>query len=165
MVVNLYLLPTILWGGSTTERIRTPGTNKDLPRYPIRIRTPGTNKDSNPRCHQGLEPFNPTNLFDCLNWWCQFLAFSDLHYLCKQKRSSFETKIEFMKILGNIIWLVFGGLGIAVEYFASSLLLMITIIGILYLLILLYGKRKNQELKKGEEIPLDSPPKLLSLCC
>ena len=35
-----------------------------------------------------------------------------------------------MKILGNIIWLVFGGLGIAVEYFVSSLLLMITIIGI-----------------------------------
>lgn len=35
-----------------------------------------------------------------------------------------------MKILGNIIWLVFGGLGIAVEYFISSLLLMITIIGI-----------------------------------
>ena len=35
-----------------------------------------------------------------------------------------------MKILGNIIWLVFGGLGIAVEYFVSSLLLLITIIGI-----------------------------------
>ena len=52
------------------------------------------------------------------------------HYLCKQKYSSFETEIEFMKILGNIIWLVFGGLGIAVEYFISSLLLMITIIGI-----------------------------------
>ena len=35
-----------------------------------------------------------------------------------------------MKILGNIIWLVFGGLGIAVEYFVSSLLLMITSMGI-----------------------------------
>lgn len=35
-----------------------------------------------------------------------------------------------MKILRNIIWLVFGGLGIAVEYFVSSLLLLITIIGI-----------------------------------
>ena len=35
-----------------------------------------------------------------------------------------------MKILGNIIWLVFGGLGIAVEYFVSSLLMMITTIGI-----------------------------------
>ena len=35
-----------------------------------------------------------------------------------------------MKILGNIIWLIFEGFGIAVEYFISSLLLMITIIGI-----------------------------------
>jgi len=35
-----------------------------------------------------------------------------------------------MKILGNIIWLIFGGLLIAVEYFVSSLFLMITIIGI-----------------------------------
>jgi uncharacterized membrane protein YccF (DUF307 family) len=35
-----------------------------------------------------------------------------------------------MKILGNIVWLIFGGFGIAVEYFVSSLLLMITIIGI-----------------------------------
>lgn len=35
-----------------------------------------------------------------------------------------------MKILGNIIWLVFGGLMIAVEYFISGLLLCITIIGI-----------------------------------
>ena len=35
-----------------------------------------------------------------------------------------------MKILGNIIWLVFGGFAIAIEYFASSLLLMLTIIGI-----------------------------------
>ena len=35
-----------------------------------------------------------------------------------------------MKLLGNIIWLIFGGFGIAVEYFISSLLLMITIIGI-----------------------------------
>ena len=35
-----------------------------------------------------------------------------------------------MKILGNIVWLIFGGFGIAVEYFISSLLLMITFIGI-----------------------------------
>ena len=34
-----------------------------------------------------------------------------------------------MKILGNIIWLIFGGFGIAVEHFISSLLLMITIVG------------------------------------
>ncbi|MDR3340527.1 MAG: YccF domain-containing protein [Candidatus Symbiothrix sp.] len=35
-----------------------------------------------------------------------------------------------MKIVGNIIWLVFGGVFIAVEYLVSSVLLMITIIGI-----------------------------------
>lgn len=35
-----------------------------------------------------------------------------------------------MKILGNIVWLVFGGLETAIGYFVSSVLLMITIIGI-----------------------------------
>ena len=35
-----------------------------------------------------------------------------------------------MKILGNIIWLIFGGIIIAVEYFIASMALMITIIGI-----------------------------------
>ncbi len=35
-----------------------------------------------------------------------------------------------MKILGNILWLIFGGLNIALEYFVASLLLMITIVGI-----------------------------------
>jgi uncharacterized membrane protein YccF (DUF307 family) len=35
-----------------------------------------------------------------------------------------------MKILGNLIWLIFGGIIIAVEYFIGSILLMITIIGI-----------------------------------
>ena len=35
-----------------------------------------------------------------------------------------------MKLLGNLLWLVFGGLFIALEYFIASLLLMITIIGI-----------------------------------
>ena len=35
-----------------------------------------------------------------------------------------------MKFLGNIIWLICGGLLTAVEYQISSLLLMITIIGI-----------------------------------
>ena len=35
-----------------------------------------------------------------------------------------------MKIIGNIIWLVFGGFAIALEYFAASIALMITIIGI-----------------------------------
>jgi uncharacterized membrane protein YccF (DUF307 family) len=35
-----------------------------------------------------------------------------------------------MKLLGNIIWLLFGGFIIAIEYFTSSLLLMLTIVGI-----------------------------------
>ena len=35
-----------------------------------------------------------------------------------------------MKFLGNVIWLVFGGILISVEYLISSLLLMVTIIGI-----------------------------------
>ncbi|MDC1022045.1 YccF domain-containing protein [Schleiferiaceae bacterium] len=35
-----------------------------------------------------------------------------------------------MKLLSNLLWLVFGGLFIAIEYFLASLLLMITIIGI-----------------------------------
>ena len=35
-----------------------------------------------------------------------------------------------MKILGNIIWLIFGGLHTAIEYFIAGLILMTTIIGI-----------------------------------
>lgn len=35
-----------------------------------------------------------------------------------------------MKILGNIIWLLFGGIFIAIEYFVASLILIITIVGI-----------------------------------
>ena len=35
-----------------------------------------------------------------------------------------------MKLLGNIVWLVFGGIVIAIEYCIGSLLLMITIVGI-----------------------------------
>lgn len=35
-----------------------------------------------------------------------------------------------MKLLGNIIWVLFGGLLIALEYFTASLVLIITIIGI-----------------------------------
>ena len=33
-----------------------------------------------------------------------------------------------MKTLGNIIWVIFGGLHIALEYFIAGLILMITII-------------------------------------
>ena len=35
-----------------------------------------------------------------------------------------------MKILGNILWLIFGGFIIAIEYFVASFILMITIVGI-----------------------------------
>lgn len=35
-----------------------------------------------------------------------------------------------MKTLGNLIWLLFGGICIAIEYLIASLLLIITIIGI-----------------------------------
>jgi uncharacterized membrane protein YccF (DUF307 family) len=35
-----------------------------------------------------------------------------------------------MKLLGNLIWLVFGGFIISIEYIISSILLMVTIIGI-----------------------------------
>jgi uncharacterized membrane protein YccF (DUF307 family) len=35
-----------------------------------------------------------------------------------------------MRFLGNIIWLVFGGFVIAIEYLVGSLILMITIVGI-----------------------------------
>ncbi|HAA12820.1 MAG TPA: YccF domain-containing protein [Cytophagales bacterium] len=35
-----------------------------------------------------------------------------------------------MKLLGNLIWFIFGGVFIAIEYIIASLLMMITIIGI-----------------------------------
>jgi uncharacterized membrane protein YccF (DUF307 family) len=35
-----------------------------------------------------------------------------------------------MNFLGNLIWLIFGGIIIAIEYFVGSIILMITIIGI-----------------------------------
>ena len=35
-----------------------------------------------------------------------------------------------MKILGNLIWLIFGGFAVAIEYFVSSIVMMLTIIGI-----------------------------------
>ncbi len=35
-----------------------------------------------------------------------------------------------MNTIGNVIWLIFGGIIVAIEYLISSLLLMITIIGI-----------------------------------
>ena len=41
-----------------------------------------------------------------------------------------------MKILGNIIWLVFGGLETAIEYLIAGVAMMITIIGILFMNVL-----------------------------
>lgn len=35
-----------------------------------------------------------------------------------------------MSIIGNLIWLIFGGILIAIEYFIGSIALMITIVGI-----------------------------------
>ena len=35
-----------------------------------------------------------------------------------------------MRILGNLIWLLFGGIAIALEYFVASFVLIISIIGI-----------------------------------
>jgi uncharacterized membrane protein YccF (DUF307 family) len=35
-----------------------------------------------------------------------------------------------MRILGNLIWLIFGGFIIAIEYLIGSIILMITIVGI-----------------------------------
>jgi len=35
-----------------------------------------------------------------------------------------------MKTIGNILWVLFGGIFIAIEYFVSSIILFITIVGI-----------------------------------
>lgn len=35
-----------------------------------------------------------------------------------------------MKILGNLVWLLFGGIVIAIEYLVGSILLIVTVIGI-----------------------------------
>ena len=35
-----------------------------------------------------------------------------------------------MNLLGNIVWLLLGGLAVAVEYFVSGLALCLTIVGI-----------------------------------
>jgi uncharacterized membrane protein YccF (DUF307 family) len=35
-----------------------------------------------------------------------------------------------MNTLGNLIWFIFGGIIVAIEYFVASLILMVTIIGI-----------------------------------
>lgn len=35
-----------------------------------------------------------------------------------------------MRLLGNILWLLFGGIVVAIQYFIGSIILMITIVGI-----------------------------------
>lgn len=35
-----------------------------------------------------------------------------------------------MNLLGNLIWLIFGGIIVAIEYFIGSIILMLTIVGI-----------------------------------
>ncbi|HAM08989.1 MAG: hypothetical protein A2X05_17325 [Bacteroidetes bacterium GWE2_41_25] len=35
-----------------------------------------------------------------------------------------------MKVIGNLVWLIFGGIIIAIEYFAGSIVLILTIVGI-----------------------------------
>lgn len=35
-----------------------------------------------------------------------------------------------MRIIGNLVWLIFGGIIIAIEYFIGSIILMMTIVGI-----------------------------------
>jgi len=35
-----------------------------------------------------------------------------------------------MKLIGNLIWLIFGGLVISIEYFIGSIVLILTIVGI-----------------------------------
>ena len=61
-----------------------------------------------------------------------------------------------MKTLGNIIWIIFGGLHIALEYFIAGLVLMITIIGIPFGL---------QSMKLGMLAiwPICSPPKIIQI--
>ena len=60
-----------------------------------------------------------------------------------------------MKTIGNIIWIIFGGLHIALEYFIAGLVLMITIIGIPF------GKMHSPQ--KGEINPSPSAKGVLQV--
>ena len=77
-----------------------------------------------------------------------------------------------MKFLGNIIWLLFGGIITSVEYLISSLILMITIIGIPFVLQTLklaklalwpFGSRVVDEDNPGECVSVNM--KLIWICC
>ena len=60
--------------------------------------------------------------------FCTFVFFL---YLCRQNCiTQNNTIITIMKLLGNIIWFVFGGVFLALEYLIGGLILCITIIGI-----------------------------------
>lgn len=52
------------------------------------------------------------------------------YFVTKLNISTLKYKTIYMNFLGNLIWLIFGGLLVALQYFVSSLLMMITIIGI-----------------------------------
>lgn len=62
-----------------------------------------------------------------------------------------------LSLLGNIIWIVFGGIFIALQYIIASLLLMITIIGIPFGLQTLKLSRLAL-LPFGSEVYETSPP-------
>jgi uncharacterized membrane protein YccF (DUF307 family) len=51
-------------------------------------------------------------------------------HINKSANQQISKSANNMGTIGNLIWLLFGGIIIALEYFASSLVLMITIIGI-----------------------------------
>ena len=57
-----------------------------------------------------------------------------------------------MKILGNIIWLIFGGLHTAIEYFIAGLVLMITIIAIPFGLLRLEGEVERVAAQLSEHV-------------
>jgi uncharacterized membrane protein YccF (DUF307 family) len=50
-------------------------------------------------------------------------------YLCGLNRNT-SLILYIMKLLGNIIWLLFGGIIIAAEYLVAGLVLIVTIVGI-----------------------------------
>lgn len=54
---------------------------------------------------------------------------NELHH---QLQTSGETTYKFniMRILGNIVWLIFGGLEAAIGYFTASLAIAVTIVGL-----------------------------------
>ena len=52
------------------------------------------------------------------------------NFLCILEANIAKIQEVIMKFLGNLLWLIFGGLECALGYFAGSLALMVTIIGI-----------------------------------